>query len=458
MSKRSKQTPESRRATPLIAAAAAGSIATAALLSAGFATVAAPGANTFRQLDLFGEVFDKVHANYVLAPDEAQMIEGAIDGMLATLDPHSSYLSPDDFRSMQDHTRGKFAGLGISVTMDIEGPAKGFVRVVSPIADTPADRAGIEAGDLVVAIDDEPVRGGSIDDAIKKMKGPKGTEVKLSILRGDASDTFDVTLVRDIITVPSVTSRVEEEDIGYVRINTFSEQTEKGLKKALKEFDKEIDGGPLGLVLDLRSNPGGLLDQAVAVSDVFLDRGEIVSTRGRYPKDTTRELGVSRDQFSGKPVVVLIDAGSASASEIVAGALQDRNRALILGVRSFGKGSVQTVLPLRGGVEGALRLTTARYYTPNGRSIQATGIEPDIWMPIMRPGAEIAQRPAEADLPGALDVAEETETNSTDAHARGYPEGVTPVECPVGRDCQLERAIELLRDQRTYSASLAAAQ
>jgi len=450
MSKNSAPARTNRAA--VIAAAAAGALGTAALLTAGF-SAAAFDRDTYRHLDLFGEVFEKVQGAYVLEPDEGDLIEGAIDGMLATLDPHSNYLSPDDYRAMQDQTRGKFAGLGISVTMDVEGPTEGLVRIVSPIDDTPAARAGLQAGDLIIAIDDEPVRGGSIDDAIKKMKGPKGTSVGLTILRGEA-EPFDVSLVRDIITVPSVTSRVEDDDIGYIRINTFSDQTEQQLKKEIRAIDRAIDREPVGYVLDLRSNPGGLLDQAVAVSDYFLDRGEIVSTRGRYAKDTVREIGVTRDQTGGKPVIVLIDAGSASASEIVAGALQDRKRAIVMGVRSFGKGSVQTVLPLRGGVEGALRLTTARYYTPNGRSIQATGIAPNIWVPIKRPGAEPpVARPSEADLPGALD------TDETKGVERGvYPEGVEPIECPIGRDCQLEKAIELLRDQQTYTRTLASAE
>ncbi|MEL6363409.1 MAG: S41 family peptidase [Pseudomonadota bacterium] len=441
-------------------AALAGSLATAAALSAGFATSSAVDRETFRQLDLFGEVFEKVHANYVMEPEDAELIEGAIDGMLARLDPHSSYLSPGDYRSMQDATRGQFAGLGISVTMDTEGPAEGFVRVVSPIQDTPAARAGIVAGDLITAIDGEAVRSGTLDDAISKMKGPRGTDVTLTIMREGEDERFDVSLTRDIITVPSVTSRVEGDEYAYVRINTFSEQTFAQLKKSLKDARKEIGMEPRGLVLDLRSNPGGLLDQAVAVSDFFLDRGEIVSTRGRRAKDTMREMGSTRDQFDNRPVVVLIDAGSASASEIVAGAIQDRKRGLVLGTRSFGKGSVQTVLPLRGGVDGALRLTTARYYTPNGRSIQATGIEPDIWMPIVRPGSEPLERRSEADLPNALDVPSDVEELPAETRDLDDPlagPDVEPVECPIGRDCQLERAIELLRDQQAYTRTLASA-
>lgn len=440
--------PRAGNRSSLAAAALAGSLVTATILSAGFATSSAVDRDAFRQLDLFGEVFEKVHSNYVMEPDDSELITGAIDGMLAGLDPHSSYLTPDDFRSMQDATRGQFAGLGISVTMDTEGPAEGLVRVVSPIQDTPAARAGVTAGDLITAIDGEPVRGGSIDDAISKMKGPRGSDVTLTIVRGD-EEPFDVTLTRDIITVPSVTSRIEGDEFAYVRINTFSEQTEVQLKKAVKDIRKELGREPRGMILDLRANPGGLLDQAVAVSDYFLDRGEIVSTRGRRAKDTMREMGSSRDQFDGKPVVILIDNGSASASEIVAGALQDRKRALLLGTRSFGKGSVQTVLPLRGGVDGALRLTTARYYTPNGRSIQATGIAPDVWMPIYRPGSEPRERRGEADLPGALDVRDED-------NARLSPD-IEPMECPIGRDCQLERAVELLKDQQTFSSTLAAA-
>lgn len=442
----------------LAAAALAGAAFSAALLSAGFAR-STISADTFRQLDLFGEVFEQVHENYVTEPDDADLIEGAINGMLSELDPHSSYLSAEDFETMQEQTRGSFAGLGIQVVMDNEGEDKGLVKVVAPIDDTPAAKAGIQTNDLIVAIDGEAVLGMTIEEAISKLKGPKGTKVEISILRDREQPPFDVTLVRDIVNVPSVVSRAEG-DFGYVRISNFSEQTEEGLLKALKELEKSIPGGPKGLVLDLRSNPGGLLDQAVAVSDAFLDGGEIVSTRGRRPKDTLREMGTPGDRLNGRPIVVLINGGSASASEIVAGALQDRNRALLLGTKSFGKGSVQTVIPLQNGLQGALRLTTARYYTPSGRSIQALGIEPDIAMPVIYPGQEtVAQRPKEKDLPRALSA--EGELPVVEAEEEVDAAGaVEPVECGLKEngdpiDCQLNRALEILADYAGYRRALA---
>ena len=372
----------------------------ASLSSAVFAR-ASISADTFRQLDLFGEVFEQVHDNYVESPEDANLVKGAIDGMLSTLDPHSNYLSADDFQTMQEQTRGSFAGLGIQVTMDNEGEDAGYVKIVAPIDDTPAARAGMQTNDLIVEIDDKQVLGMSIDEAISHLKGEKGTKVTIKVLRDREQEPFPLTLVRDIVTVQSVTHRVEG-DFGYIRVATFSEQTDDGLKKSIKKLNKEIPGGMKGLVLDLRSNPGGLLDQAVSVSDMFLEGGEIVSTRGRRPRDTLREMGTPGDKLNGKPIIVLINGGSASASEIVAGALQDRNRALLLGTQSFGKGSVQTVIPLQNGLQGALRLTTSRYYTPSGRSIQAQGISPDIDMPVIYPGQDADTPPharrTEADL------------------------------------------------------------
>jgi carboxyl-terminal processing protease len=435
----------------LVAAACGGALVFGALSSAVFAR-ASISADTFRQLDLFGEVFEQVHENYVQDPVDSDLIKGAIDGMLDTLDPHSSYMTAEDYKTMQEQTRGSFAGLGIEVTMDNEGSDKGFVKVVAPIDDTPAQRAGIQTDDLIVKIDGEDVMGMSIDEAISKLKGEKGTKVDISVVRDRAKDPFDVTIVRDIVTVQSVRSRVEG-DFGYIRVSTFSEQTEDGILKALKSFEKDIPGGPKGLVLDLRWNPGGLLDQAVSVSDAFLDGGEIVSTRGRRPRDSMREMGTPGDKFAGKPIVVLINGGSASASEIVAGALQDRNRALLLGTRSFGKGSVQTVIPLQNGLQGALRLTTQRYYTPSGRSIQAHGIDPDIAMPVIYPGQdEIAERPGEKDLPNALDVADEGDEDGAKVEpflCSFEEDGETP------KDCQLKRALEILADATTYNQALA---
>ncbi|VAW06151.1 Carboxyl-terminal protease, partial [hydrothermal vent metagenome] len=345
-------------ASALAGAAVGGALLFGVLSSAVFAR-ASISADTFRQLDLFGEVFEQVHENYVTDPEDGELIKGAINGMLDTLDPHSSYMTAEDFQTMQEQTRGTFAGLGIQIVMDNEGDDKGYVKIVAPIEDTPADRAGVLTNDLIVEIDGEAVLGMTIDEAISKLKGEKGTKVDIKILRDRDAEPFELTIVRDIVTVQAVRWRAEGE-FAYVRIATFSEQAEDGVKKAIKKLSKEIPGGPKGLILDLRSNPGGLLDQAVSVSDIFLEGGEIVSTRGRRPRDTLREMGTPGDKLNGKPIIVLINGGSASASEIVAGALQDRNRALLLGTKSFGKGSVQTVIPLQNGLQGALRLTTAR--------------------------------------------------------------------------------------------------
>ena len=468
-SSRQKSKPKVYSKGALVASAFSGALIFGILSNAVFARVSI-SADTFRQLDLFGEVFEQVHENYVSDPVDSDLIEGAIDGMLSTLDPHSSFLTSDDFETMQEQTRGSFAGLGIQVAMDNEGPDKGYVRVISPIDDSPAARAGMVTDDLIVEIDGEPVLGMSIDEAISKMKGKKGTRIDIKIVRNRDEEPFDVSLIRDIVKVASVASRAEG-DIGYIRIATFSEQTEDGLNKALKELEKEIPGGPKGLVLDLRSNPGGLLDQSVAVADAFLEGGEIVSTRGRRARDTLREMGTPGDKLSGKPMIILINGGSASASEIVAGALQDRNRALLLGTKSFGKGSVQTVIPLQNGIQGALRLTTAKYYTPSGRSIQATGIVPDIRMPVIYEGQdEVIARRTESDLPNALsaegeDAVEEEETvaDTTDATEEADIDELPPVE-PVkcGRDedgaledCQLNRALELLADTTAYRSALA---
>ena len=437
----------------LTAAAMGGALVTAAILSAGFAR-STISADTFRQLDLFGEVFEQVHENYVEEPVDADLVKGAIDGMLAGLDPHSNYLTAEDFDRMQEQTRGSFAGLGIQVVMDTEGEDKGLVKVVAPIDDTPAARAGMQTNDLIVEIDGDEVQGMSIDEAIAKLKGPKGTPVEIGVVRNREEPRFKLKLVRDIVRVEAVVSEAKE-NLGYIRVRTFSETTDDGLIKAIKSLEKEIPGGPKGYVLDLRSNPGGLLDQAVAVSDAFLDGGEIVSTRGRNPKDTLREMGTPGDLAKGRPIIVLINGGSASASEIVAGALQDRNRALLLGTKSFGKGSVQTVIPLQNGLQGALRLTTARYYTPSGRSIQAHGIEPDIAMPVLYPGQEeLGKRPTEASLPGALDVPEPVEVENVAEEETDKP-AVEPVHCEEGKDCQLDRALELLSDATAFRAALA---
>jgi carboxyl-terminal processing protease len=330
----------------------------------------AASAETYRQLSLFGDVFEKVRTDYVEKPEEAKLIESAINGMLASLDPHSSYMDPKSFRDMQVQTSGQFGGLGIEVTME-----EGLVKVVTPIDETPAARAGIMANDVIVQIEEDQVQGLTLNQAVDKMRGPVNTPVRLKLQRPGQKEPLSVTLTRDIIRIRPVRSRVEG-DLGYLRVTQFNEQTYEGLRSAVEKLTTDIGPDKLkGFVLDLRNNPGGLLDQAILVSDAFLDRGEIVSTRGRNSDENQRFNAKSGDLTKGKPVVVLINGGSASASEIVAGALQDHKRATLLGTRSFGKGSVQTVIPLGG--NGAVRLTTARYYTPAGRSIQAKGIEPD---------------------------------------------------------------------------------
>ena len=329
--------------------------------------------DTYRELNLFGDVFERVRADYVEKPDDSKLVESAINGMLAGLDPHSSYMDPKSFRDMQVQTRGEFGGLGIEVTIE-----DGLVKVVAPIDDTPAAKAGVMANDIITHLDDEAVQGLTLNQAVDKMRGPVNTKIKLTIMRKGADKPIDVSIVRDIIRVKSVRWHPEGGDVGYIRITQFNEQTTDGLKQAINELNAQLGADKIkGYVVDLRNNPGGLLDQAISVSDTFLEKGEIVSTRGRNPEETQRFNARPGDMTKGKPVIVLINGGSASASEIVAGALQDHKRATLIGTRSFGKGSVQTIIPLGAG-NGALRLTTARYYTPAGRSIQAKGISPDI--------------------------------------------------------------------------------
>ncbi len=349
------------------------------LLLAGASALAATtdkgGSSLYHQLELFGNVFELVRADYVDKPNDAKLIDTAINGMLSGLDPHSSYMDAESFSEMQVETKGEFGGLGMEVTMN-----DGLVKVVAPIDGTPAAKAGILADDIIAAIDDEPLKGLTLQQAIDKIRGPVNTSIRLKIVRKGRDEPFDVTLTREIIHVQSVTYHVEGDDIGYIRISQFNEQTTSGLKKALADIVQKIAAGKLkGYILDLRNDPGGLLDEAVSVSNAFIARGEIVSIRGRKPEDTQRLAAKpgGGDLTHGKPLIVLINGGSASASEIVAGALQDQKRATIIGTRSFGKGSVQTIIPL-GPANGALRLTTARYFTPSGRSIQAKGITPDI--------------------------------------------------------------------------------
>lgn len=409
-------------------AAAVAVIATTVLL---VGTTSAPtqesASDTLRQLELFGDVFDRVREEYVEEVSDEQLIEAAIQGMLTSLDPHSAYMNPKAYADMRTSTRGKFGGLGIEVTME-----SGYVKVVSPIDDTPAFRAGIQAGDLISYLDGEPVLGMTLNDAVERMRGAIGTTLVLTILR-EGVEPFDVSITRDEIKIKSVRFEVKE-DVGYVRISSFSEQTEIGLNKAVRELKKEIGNKLTGFVIDLRNNPGGLLDQAVLVSDAFLERGEIVSTRGRHEGAAQRFNAEPGDITGGLPVVVLINGGSASASEIVAGALQDHGRAILMGTRSFGKGSVQTIMPL--GRDGAMKLTTQRYYTPSGRSIQATGIEPDIDVPQAKLEVLGGARRSEADLRGALD---------TDGNGKKKPvdNGEAKEEKPV--DYQLVRAVDLIR-------------
>ncbi len=343
-----------------------------AALIAGTVTVShAERSPIYKQLDLFADVFNRIRLNYVETVDDKKMIESAINGMLTSLDPHSSYMNAESYEDMQVQTKGEFGGLGIEVTME-----NGLVKVISPIDGTPADKAGIKSGDFITALDGEQVMGLSLSDAVEKMRGKPGSKIIVTVARRGEQAQFDVEIIRDIIKIQSVKYRVEG-DSGYIRISSFNEKTEPDLKKGLAEIKKQLGARLNGIVLDLRNNPGGLLDQAVAVGDAFLDHGEVVQTRGRDPQDVQRYHAHSGDAINGLPIVVLINGGSASASEIVAGALQDYHRAIIVGTKSFGKGSVQTIIPL-GKDNGAMRLTTARYFTPSGRSIQAEGIDPDI--------------------------------------------------------------------------------
>jgi carboxyl-terminal processing protease len=389
---------------------------------------------TYQQLDLFAEILARAQSDYVTEIDEAEAMEAAIDGMLSSLDPHSGYLSPNDFRAMQVQTSGEYGGLGIEVTME-----DGFLKVVTPMDDTPASRAGLESGDLLTAIDGRPIVGQTVTDAVRDIRGEIGTDLTLTVLR-EGVEPFDVTLTREKIRPKSVTWRTIEDDIAYLRVSTFNERTTDLLDEAINSIERDM-GRPSGIVLDLRNNGGGLLDQAVSVSDKFLSGGEVVSTQGRRANDIERYNARSGEVFRDIPMVVLINGGSASASEIVAGALQDRDRATVLGMTSFGKGSVQTVIPL-GAEKGAIRLTTARYYTPAGRSIQTTGIEPDLEVAQRRvTEAELnsARLWSEAQLPNALD--------NEDGTARRGPHipDDQPPEDFEGDDYQLDRAIEVLR-------------
>lgn len=408
------------------------------------------GPDTYRQLNLFGDVFERVRAEYVEEVTDSALIEAAIKGMLSSLDPHSSYLNPKNASAMKIQTKGEFGGLGIEVTM--EG---GYVKVIAPIDDTPAARAGIQAGDLITQIDGQTVQELSLTEAVDRMRGLVNTTIRLTIQRGQR-EPFDLTLTRAVIKIRSVRSRIEG-DIGYIRITSFNEQTDIGVKRAMESFRKELGDRLSGLVLDLRNNPGGLLDQAIKVSDAFLDRGEIVSTRGRRNEDTQRFNANTGDLAAGLPIIVLINGGSASASEIVAGALRDHGRAIILGTRSFGKGSVQTIMPMAD--QGAIRLTTARYYTPSGLSIQAKGIDPDIAVEQSRiePLDDSRKRRREQDLRGALDTDKEPSVNGRSPAKNKEPikdddeaEGETPADPP--QDYQLARALDVLRGIHLFTS------
>jgi carboxyl-terminal processing protease len=402
-------------------------------------TAAGPQAgssDTFRQLKLFGDVFERVRAEYVEEMTDQDLIEAAIEGMLTSLDPHSGYLNPKKYRDMQVQTKGEFGGLGIEVTME-----DGLVKVVSPIDDTPAYRAGIQAGDVITHINSEPVLGMSLSEAVERMRGPVDTSIALTLRRPGEDEPIDVSMARAVITISPVRWH-SEGDVGYVRVTTFNEQTEASLTEAVDALRAEVGEGMKGLVLDLRNNPGGLLEQAVGVADAFLDRGEIVSTRGRRSDSIQRFNARQGDLAEGAPMVVLINGGSASASEIVAGALQDHGRAIVMGTPSFGKGSVQTIMPLPG--HGAIRLTTARYYTPSGTSIQAKGIVPNI--EVRQSRVEVIDQGAarrEADLRGRLEN-EQIEGESGD-EAGAEDEA----------DYQLARAIDLLRGVAMFGSARA---
>src|SRR3984957_16692440 len=390
--------------------------------------------DTYKALNLFGDVFELVRSNYVDAVPDDKLVEGAINGMLTALDPHSNYLNTKNFNDMKVQTRGEFGGLGIEVSME-----SGLVKVVSPIDDTPAARAGLKPGDLITHLDGDPVQGMTLPEAVEKMRGLIGSEIKLTIRR-EGKDPFDVKLTRATIKIQSVRSHLEGDTIGYIRVTSFNEQTDVGLNNAMKNLKQQAGNKLSGVILDLRNNPGGLLDQAVAVSDAFLDKGEIVSTRGRRSEDAQRYNARPGDITGGLPMVVLINGGSASASEIVAGALQDHHRAILLGTRSFGKGSVQTIIPLPG--HGAMRLTTARYYTPSGRSIQAKGIDPDIVV-------EAAKIEHPSGVASA--VAKKSDDNKDDP---GDQATVDPTVIGTADDYQLARAVDMLRGMALFNVGV----
>ena len=398
---------------------------------------------TYEHLDLFGQIFDRVRSQYVENVTDEELIEKAIDGMLTGLDPHSGYMDEEVWEEMQMDTRGKFGGLGIEITME-----EGFVKVISPIEDTPAFAAGIEAGDFIIQIDDSPVFGLTLSEAVDLMRGNKGDPIIITISR-EGLEPFEIEIIRDIIKIQSVKHEIIN-NVGYLRITSFTEQTELGLVKSIKAIKEKLDNKQLGFILDVRSNPGGLLIQSVKVSDIFLERGEIVSTRGRNKEDIQRYRAKKGDQINGQPLIVLINGGSASASEIVAGALQDHKRAIIIGTKSFGKGSVQTIIPFKKSnpekSTTGIRLTTARYYTPSGESIQGKGIEPDIVIEQGSFESKEFKRLSEADLKDSLDI--ENKEKETD------DEELVKEENRLENDYQLARAIDLIHGISVYQETL----
>jgi carboxyl-terminal processing protease len=432
-----------------LAGTVAGVVATTQIAGPLVAQEVVPDSSLYEQLDLFGDIFERVRAQYVEEVPTEELVTAAINGMLTSLDPHSSYLSAKDFEDMQVQTRGEFGGLGIEVTQE-----EGFIKVISPMDGTPADKAGILAGDFITHVDGESVLGLPLDEAVEKMRGPVGSEILITVVREGVTEPFDVSIIRDTIKLTAVRGRVVGKTM-VLRITTFNDQTTSGMNEALKKGIEELGGidNLDGVVIDLRNNPGGLLNEAISVSDAFLDKGEIVSTRGRVAGSGERYNATAGDLAVGKPIVLLINGGSASASEIVAGALQDHRRAIVVGTKSFGKGSVQTLIPLRG--DGAMRLTTARYYTPSGRSIQALGISPDIVVqqPVPPPpvDAEAAEKEksaasrqrSEADLRGAI-----TNDSMTDEEKRLYEEELARAEESAklrDEDYQLAYAVDIIK-------------
>ena len=432
----------------------AGAIVTTQVAAPLMAQESQRSTNVYEQLDLFGDIFERIRAQYVEEVDEGELIEAAINGMLTSLDPHSGYLPPEDAENMQVQTRGEFGGLGIEVTQE-----EGFVKVVSPIDGTPAYNAGVESGDYITHVDGESVLGLGLDEAVDMMRGPVGSEIVITVVREGEADPFDLSIIRDTIKVTAVRARTEQNAV-VLRVSAFSDQTYQNLEEGLAEEIEKAGGIDKinGIVIDLRNNPGGLLNQAIQVSDAFLEKGEIVSTRGREAQDGERFNATPGDLAEGKPIVVLINGGSASASEIVAGALQDHNRAVVVGTKSFGKGSVQTVMPLRG--DGAMRLTTSRYYTPSGRSIQALGVSPDILVaqPRRSPDAEEEAESengvppllrSEADLRGSLD--NDSLTEDEIQHIEDTRERAEQSAKLREDDYQLAYAVDILKGLKTLN-------